>query len=169
MPSPIGHALAGLAVGWAVAAPGASPRRAAAPMLCAAIAAAPDLDLLLGIHRMYFHSLGAVFVVLLVARVALGPGQWRLSVAIAAAWGSHLFLDWLGNDTSAPYGLMALWPFSDAYYQSSLKIFDAVSRRYWLPQEFVWHNVAAAAKEIVIVGPFALAAFALARWRQSRA
>src|SRR3954468_22658045 len=79
MPSPIGHALAGLAVGWAVAAPGASPRRAAAPMLCAAIAAAPDLDLLLGIHRMYFHSLGAVFVVLLVARVALGPGQWRLS------------------------------------------------------------------------------------------
>jgi hypothetical protein len=63
---------------------------------------------------------------------------------------------------------MALWPFSDAYYQSSLGLFDAVSRRYWLPQEFIWHNLAAAMKEIVIIGPFALATFGLARWRRMR-
>lgn len=170
MPSPIGHALAGMAVGWAVADPVVPPRRRAVePVIFGAVAAAPDLDLLIGIHRMYAHSIGATLVVLLVARLALGPGQWRLALAIGAAWGSHLCLDWLGNDTSAPYGLMALWPFSDGYYQSSLHIFDAVSRRYWLPQEFIWHNLAAAVKEVVVIGPFALAACALARHRRLRA
>jgi hypothetical protein len=159
-----------MAVGWAVADPVVPPRRwAVEPVIFGAIAAAPDLDLLIGLHRMYVHSIGATLVVLVVARLTLGPGQWRLALALAAAWGSHLLLDWLGNDTSAPFGLMALWPFSDAYYQSSFGLFDAVSRRYWLPQEFIWHNLAAAMKEIVIIGPFALAAFGLARWRRMRA
>jgi len=170
MPSPIGHALAGMAVGWAIADPVVAPRRRAVePVIFGAVAAAPDLDLLIGLHRMQVHSIGATLVVLVVARLTLGLGQWRLALALAAAWGSHLVLDWLGNDTSAPFGLMALWPFSDAYYQSSLRLFDAVSRRYWLPQEFIWHNLAAAMKEVVIIGPFALAAFGLARWRRMRA
>jgi len=170
MPSPIGHALAGMAVGWVVADPVVPPRRRAVePVIFGAVAVAPDLDLLVGLHRMYAHSIGATLVVLLVARLTLGPGQWRLALAVAAAWGSHLLLDWLGNDTSSPFGLMVLWPFSDEYYQSSLRLFDAVSRRYWLPQEFIWHNLAAAMKEVVIIGPFALAAFGLARWRRMRA
>jgi inner membrane protein len=159
-----------MAVGWAVTDPVVPPRRRAVePIIFGAVAAAPDLDLLIGLHRMYVHSIGATVAVLIVARLALGPGQWRLALAVAAAWGSHLVLDWLGNDTSAPYGLMALWPFTDAYYQSSLHLFDAVSRRYWLPQEFIWHNLAAALKEVVVVGPFALASYLLARWRRLRA
>src|SRR4029079_18464312 len=75
MPSPIGHALAGMAVGWAIADPGASPRpRAVEPAIFGAVAVAPDLDLLIGWHRMYVHSIGATLVVLLVARLTLGPG-----------------------------------------------------------------------------------------------
>jgi hypothetical protein len=136
MPSPIGHALAGMAVGWAVADPAVPVRRRAVePVIFGAVAAAPDLDLLIGLHRMYVHSIGATVAVLI----------------------------------AAPYGLMALWPFSDGYYQSSLRLFDAVSRRYWLPQEFIWHNLAAALKEVAMIGPIALAAYALARWRRVRA
>jgi len=85
-----------MAVGWAVADPVVPPRRRAVePVIFGAVAVAPDLDLLIGLHRMYAHSIGATLVVLLVARLTLGPGQWRLALAVAAAWGSHLLLDWL--------------------------------------------------------------------------
>ena len=74
-------------------------------------------------------------------------------LGVAAAWASHVLLDWLGSDTSPPIGIMALWPFSDGFYQSSLFLFDAISRRYWLPQEFIWHNLRAAVGELVILAP----------------
>jgi hypothetical protein len=76
-------------------------------------------------------------------------------LAIAGAYASHVLLDWLGSDTSPPLGIMALWPFTSGYYQSSLNLFDAISRRYWLPDEFIVGNLKAALKEIVILGPFA--------------
>jgi len=76
-----------------------------------------------------------------------------VAVGIAAAWSSHILLDWLGSDTSPPTGIMALWPFKDGFYQSSLFLFDAISRRYWLPQEFIWGNLRAAVKEALILGP----------------
>jgi hypothetical protein len=139
------------------------------PVLFGAVAVVPDLDIFAGAHRMYAHSIGATIIVLLVARLALGPAHWRLAIALAAAWGSHVLLDWLGNDTSWPIGLMALWPFSDAYSQSPLHLFDAVSRRYWLPQEFIWDNLRAALKEVAILGPPAWAAFWLRGRRRVRA
>jgi len=167
MPSPLGHALTGMAVGWVIADPVVpARRRVVEPAIFGAIAAAPDLDILVGAHRMYTHSVGAVLVVLVIARWMLGPGQWRLALAVAAAWASHVLLDWLGSDTSPPIGLMALWPFSDDYYISPFGLFDEISRRYWLPQEFIWNNLAAALKEVAIIGPFAVAALAVARWRR---
>src|SRR5262249_40103231 len=88
--------------------------------------------------------------------LSLTRGRWpAIAVGVAAAWSSHILLDWLGNDTSPPIGIMALWPFSDGYYQSSLLLFDAISRRYWLPQEFIWGNLRAVAKEVLILGPIA--------------
>jgi hypothetical protein len=169
MPSPVGHALAGMAVGWVVADPVVPPRRRAVePAIFGAIAVAPDLDILVGAHRMYTHSVGAVLVVLLIARWMLGPGHWRLALAMAAACASHVLLDWLGKDTSPAIGLMALWPFSNSYYISPFGLFDEISRRYWLPHEFIWNNLAAVVKEVAIVGPFAVAAFAVARWRRVR-
>ena len=60
MPSPLGHALAGMAAGWAVGHPaptrGAALRRGA---LFAAVALLPDLDLLAPTHRGASHSLAA--------------------------------------------------------------------------------------------------------------
>ena len=52
MPSPIGHALAGIAAGWLVAPPDVRDRRGAIrrAAIFALAATAPDLDLLVGAH-----------------------------------------------------------------------------------------------------------------------
>src|SRR5688500_6057498 len=113
MASPIGHALAGLAVAWgADLIPGTRSWRTAPSsaswyeragagltLTCAALAAAPDLDLFLGrFHRTGTHSIASVAVVALIAGWI--AARARLSVArvvimCAAAWATHLLVDWL--------------------------------------------------------------------------
>lgn len=155
MPSPVGHAIGAAAAGWLVA--GGRPSwRSTATLV--AVGLAPDLDLLVGSHSTYTHSLGAVAIVTAIAWAVTRDLRWAL--AIGAAWASHVLLDWLGSDTSYPIGIMALWPFSTAHYQSSLYVFDAISRRYWLPEQFIWGNVRAAAREVAILFPV----LALAYW-----
>jgi hypothetical protein len=157
MPSPIGHALAGIAAGWIVAPAehgrAATLRRATVYGLAAA---SPDLDLLAGVHSGPTHGLGAAVIVGAVAWVFLrsrGMGQaGRLACAIAVAYASHTLLDWLGTDTAPPIGIMALWPFSRAYYESPLHIFMAISRRYWLP-EFWTYNLRALLRELLMFVP----------------
>ena len=156
MPSPLGHALGAVAVGWLVE--GRRPTRATT-CLYAAIGVAPDLDLLAGTHSTYTHSLGAVALAFAAALALAGTNRRRLACAVAAAWASHLLLDWLGSDTSAPIGIMALWPFTREHYQSSLYVFEAISRRYWLPEQFIWGNLRAAAREVLILAPLVAIAY----------
>ncbi len=138
--------------------------------LFAALGIAPDLDLLVGIHSGPTHGLG---IALLAATAAWIPGiaasapAGRLTLAIACvfAYASHTLLDWLGTDTSAPIGIMALWPFSRAYYESSLHVFMAVSRRFWQPELFWMQNLAALARELLILVPM-LIGIAMARRRR---
>jgi hypothetical protein len=123
----------------------------------------PDGDLLVGMHSRQTHSLGAAALVAGLAAVA--PDRWRealgagsrlrFALACGAAWGSHVLLDWLGSDSTAPIGIMALWPVSSAFYQSDLHWFMAISRRYWLP-DFFRMNALAAVRELLILGPAAL-------------
>ena len=77
--------------------------------------------------------------------------------AVTAA--KHCLLDWLGTDTRDPIGIMALWPFSVAHYQSTWHLFDAISRRYWLPEQFIWGNLRAAAREAAILLPALASAY----------
>jgi len=127
----------------------------------ALLGALPDVDLLFGTHSTYTHSVGAAAIVLVLARVV--TGTWRWALAASLAYASHILLDWLGNDTTPPIGIMALWPFSWDFYESAWHIFMPISRRYWLPGFFA-HNLTAVMREIVWVGPFALLAF----WRLER-
>ena len=180
MPSPIGHALGALAAGWAVLPPshagragtaGAAPgrrgelRRAA---LVVAVALLPDLDLLLGAHSQWTHSAGAVAIVFLVAWLAGRRRHPRFAAALALAYATHPLLDWLGQDGTPPYGVMAGWPLTERYVHSGADLFTGISRRYWLPG-FVAHNLAAIAREVVLLGPLALAAWGWQRLRQRRA
>lgn len=79
------------------------------------------------------------------------------------AYASHVLLDWLGDDTSPPLGIMALWPLTDQFYLAPLHIFGGISRRYWLWEAWTG-NATAAAREVLILVPIAAAVV----WRQCR-
>jgi inner membrane protein len=158
MPSPVGHALAGLAVGWFLNSRRLSWDRAGLLMAAAYgfVAAVPDLDLLLPIsHRGASHSVGAAALAGLLAWGV--TRRLRTALVFAAAYGSHILLDWLGTDTTPPIGLMALWPFSREYYESPWRIFMAVSRRYsWAG--FWAYNFRVLVRELLILVPFVMLA-----------
>jgi membrane-bound metal-dependent hydrolase YbcI (DUF457 family) len=160
MPSSIGHSLASVGVGWAVARPAATRRTLVIQgLLFAAIGVAPDLDLLIGRHSAETHSLGAAVIVAAIAAWGLWPvaaTRWRVFVAVLLAWAVHPTLDMLALDTSAPHGVMYLWPVSQEHYQTGWSVFAAISRRYWLPG-FVEHTVLAVARELLILVPVLLA------------
>jgi membrane-bound metal-dependent hydrolase YbcI (DUF457 family) len=185
VPSPAGHLIAGVAVAWAAEAFALRRPRvldagrpfAAAPIVtplvlaCAALALAPDLDILLASHRTYTHSLGAVaLVAAFSAAVARGLGAPAVAIGLAcgAAVASHIALDWLGHDTSTPRGLMALWPVSSAYFYSGIDLFADVSRRYWRPEEFILKNAVSVARELLILVPIAALAFWFRQRRRER-
>lgn len=190
MPSPLGHALAGFAVGWLIAPddcrtvgttqphsastgagrlPGVLARAAASarrwrwPLAFAAAGMAADLDLLAGQHSRYTHSVGAALIVFvgawLVLRQARGLSARpaRAAVGLALGYASHVLLDWLGSDTTPPYGIMALWPLSDGFYLSPVTIFLGVSRRYWLATAWA-QNAVSVLREVLVLMPAAAAA-----------
>jgi inner membrane protein len=172
MPSPVGHALAGVAVAWvADLVPGRRAWRTAGPatspfvraggiltLVCGALAVAPDLDLLVLRHRAITHSLGAVIIVFIVATavtgwVTRGLPVVRIGLMCAAAYGSHLLLDWLAVDTTLPYGLQALWPFSDSWFISGVDLFPGTERRDILSLAAIRTNLRALSYETAILLP----------------
>ena len=169
MPSPIGHAIAGLTIhALAARTEGAlrDPRRIAWTV---GAALAPDLDLLLQFvdgrnhHGRELHSVGAALAAAFLASIA-----WRLSgqpraqalgVAVAAAWSSHVVLDYLNVDTNPPIGIMALWPLSALFYKCPWPVFLDIGRT--LEWATVRHDALAAAWESVLLLPFLALAWRL--------
>lgn len=168
MPSPVGHAIAGLTVHVLTARdePELLDHKRIVTLVFAALA--PDLDLLLKLvdgrnhHQQHTHSVGFVVLAGLVAaaifRLLGRPRPGRLGAAFALAWLSHLLLDYLNNDTNPPIGLLALWPLSDQYYKFPWPVFLDVGRT--LTWETIGKNLLAAAWETVVLLPL----FSLA-WR----
>ena len=183
MPSPIGHALAGVAVAWTadlVDGRRSSPRLVAT---CAGLAMLPDADLFIPwTHRMATHSLVAAAAVFIVTVVVTGqvthhadgcqtPQRgdsgvrplnaatqgWRIALLCSLAYASHLLLDWLGADDSPPRGLQLLWPFSNRWMISDWDIFRQTARHHFLTAPIVWQNTIAVAQEIAILLPIVLA------------
>lgn len=127
-------------------------------MLFGALGVAPDLDLLFGMHSGPTHGIGAAVLAASLAWLPLdlvrtSSEKRGLAVACALAYASHIVLDWLGTDSSPPIGIMAMWPFSQAYFESSLHVFPAVSRRIHQPELFWSQNLRALFWELVILGP----------------
>lgn len=183
MPSPLGHALGAVAVGWAIARP-QNGRKAllAQTAALAVIGMAPDLDLLWGRHSYETHSIGAAIVaaaaVALVSAIRTNPQEsyepsWGVRtlgvrtnvmafVVGAMTWLSHPVLDMLGADSSPPLGVMFFWPLSDSFFIAPFAIFDAISRMWW--RDDVWtHNFTAAGKELLILGPIVAVTWAVRR------
>lgn len=154
MPSPVGHLLAGVATAWTLE-PRASRRLIVA---AAALAAAPDLDLLTPFpHRTATHSLIAVAVVTIIAaavtRQVTHRTNWRITAICGLAWASHLLLDWLQTDPSPPYGFQALWPFASQFFMSGWGVFRPTARTNIFSTAMIVRNVTAIAQELAILGP----------------
>ena len=123
---------------------------------------------LVGRHSAETHSVGAALAsgaaTWIFCRWRRTPRAWTWAGLVTLAVASHALLDWLGSDTSPPIGIMALWPFQTAYYESDLHLFMAVSRRYWLP-EFWTYNLTVLARELLTLG---VPALAVEWWRRAR-
>jgi membrane-bound metal-dependent hydrolase YbcI (DUF457 family) len=167
MPSPLGHGLAGLAAGWAVAPPLEGRRaRLIQASVFAALGAAPDLDLLFGRHRYETHSLGAALIAGAVAawlRWPIAATRARIFWAACAAWATHPLLDMLAPDHWPPIGVMALWPFSRDFYITGVEIFLPIARE-WRSAATLALDARAAVREVAILAPIA----ALVWWIRTR-
>lgn len=177
MPSPIGHALAGVIAAWTADLVPGDRRWRTAPataswgaragngltLACAALAAAADADLLLptGLHRAFTHSVGAVLAVIIMAAAVTG---WvtrkqtivvRVALMCGAAYATHVLLDWMAVDDTWPYGIRALWPFSRAWSISGWDLFPGTARRALLSRASLLENARAFAWEIAILVPIA--------------
>ena len=127
----------------------------AAVIVVATAAVAPDLDLLIARHSGETHSVGAAAIAALATWAVVAGRARPRAIAwaglVGAAVLSHALFDWLGSDTSAPIGIMALWPLSREYFESDAHVFMAVSRRYWL-EEFWVYNLSVLARELLVLG-----------------
>ena len=129
---------------------------------CAGLAVMPDLDLVLrDYHRSITHSVTAVAAVGVIA--ALVAARMRRPIArvagmCAAAWATHLLLDWLGVDRLYfPYGIQLLWPFDRTWFISGLDIFAGTERHNIFGAAAIKQNAAAIGQEIVLLLPIVLA------------
>lgn len=141
-----------------------APWRLRALSTLAIVACLPDLDFLWGRHGAETHSLGAALIAAAVALVWTRGGNPWLALAVGLAWASHPLFDWLGSDDTPPLGVMALWPFTHRYYFAEAFVFDAISRRDWLPG-FWAHNIRAVVREALLLAPAVLVAGWLRKWK----
>jgi hypothetical protein len=169
MPSPIGHSLGSLAVGWLTGRP-APPWRdlLIQIVVLAAIGMAPDLDLLWGRHSRETHSIGAAVLVGFVAswqRWPVGPASRAgIFVCVAATWFIHPVMDAFSIDNADPVGVMLWWPFSGSFVHSAYAFFDPISRHWNSPD--IWrHNFTAALHEIGRLAPLAVVVLLIKRQR----
>lgn len=173
MPTPLGHALAGLAVHAACQdkKPLALNRENAGWAALAIVASlAPDLDFfhlseggltVSGLwHHGVTHSMGfalaAGAAVALWARVRGRPDSLKVFIVVAGAWTLHVLADLLNVDQYPEngIGLPALWPLSDKFY--ILPILPGVNRA----EPFTSASLGAFAIEAALFGALALAALA---------
>jgi inner membrane protein len=163
MPSPIGHALAGVAVAWSADVMDRHRSSAEFAAVCAGLAMLPDADLLVpGAHRIATHSLFAAALVFSIAIVVTGKVT-RTAVVCGLAYASHLLLDWLGADNFPPRGIELLWPFSHTWYISDLDVFRQTARQHFLTAPIIGQNLIAVAQELAILTPLVAALWWLRR------
>lgn len=154
-------------MGWAIARPAATRRALLVQAsIFAAIGSAPDLDLLIGRHSRETHSLGAAVIAATVAaawRWPIADTRARIFLAALCAWFSHPMMDALSPDTSAPIGVMIMWPFSREHWLTGWALFWPIWRDIH-SSKFFSHNSGAVLRELAIMLPVT----ALVWWTRRR-
>src|SRR6185503_17130683 len=110
---------------------------------------------------------GAAIIAGVVVALAAKLAGWRsplaLGMVVIAGWLTHPLLDYFGNDTHPPIGLMVFWPFDRGYYKSPWIVFMDIGRT--LDWRTVRHNAVAIAWELLALTPLLGAAGWLVRRR----
>jgi membrane-bound metal-dependent hydrolase YbcI (DUF457 family) len=171
MPSPLAHGLAGLTVHVLASRSRDELRDPWRLGVIVGAALAPDLDLAFRLvdgrnhHSYEFHSIGFGLLAALAGALVFRLLRWKrplaLALVVCLSWTSHLVLDYLNVDTNPPIGLMALWPFSGAFYKSPVPLFMDIGRT--LTWTTVRHDAVAGAWECVVLIPLLLGS-----WRYKR-
>ena len=174
MPTPVAHSLAGSTI--ALLSSGRRPldgKLFAASLVAASFA---DVDFGIGfligrnVHHYFTHSLGFTLLfaaaAYLLSRALARERPAFDALVLGVSYFSHVLLDMLSEDTAAPYGLQLLWPLSGEFYISPVLVFDDIWRGT-LAKLFGLHNWLAVGREVLMVGPPALATFLWWRRRNS--
>jgi inner membrane protein len=175
MPSPIGHAIAGIA-GFLVMRKQVPDHQFRWLFIGAiGIACLADVDVVPGLllyanptifHHQAAHSLAAVGLIGLLTAVTalwfnLDPGRWSLWAG--SVYGSHVALDLLVADPTPPMGEQLLWPFSYNYViapVTPLPRFDYFDPMGGIFRSlFSYHNFLAITQEILLLSPIACLAW----------
>ena len=172
MPTPVGHMLGAAAVYFSTS---GRPLREEYGLAAACVGASlfPDLDFALkplvgqSYHNHFTHSLGFAFLfgvaAYFVARALKRSRPFRDTGILTAVYLSHILLDFLGKDTSPPFGVQFFWPLSDAFVNSPIAVFGDVWRGT-IAKLFGLHNWMTVAREVLILTPVVLVLW----WRGRR-
>jgi membrane-bound metal-dependent hydrolase YbcI (DUF457 family) len=77
--------------------------------------------------------------------------RWRWAVLIGLSYASHLALDYVTYDGSAPYGIPILWPFTWQPFLSPITLLPHV--QHTRAPVLSLHNLLLMALETVLLGP----------------
>lgn len=144
----------------------------------------PDLDFVIGfalgfpgmVHRGASHTVLAA-VLFGIAVGAFARWRWNerfgpIALAFGAAYASHLIVDFLTIDSRPPAGAQFLWPFSDAYFGTTVPVFseiyiDGRTREGFLRTVLAWPSVVVLLRELVMAG-VAIGAWHAVEWGRAR-
>jgi membrane-bound metal-dependent hydrolase YbcI (DUF457 family) len=188
MPLPVAHTAAAIGLGLVATARTSAvvSRKKWVLLLAVAVflAILPDFDILQGLllrdpqgfHRRGSHSV--LFALLVGAVVGWACRIWvrelpagRVFLLMTGAALTHPLLDCFSADTSAPFGVALLWPFSNEYYISSVALFSDVHKSAdaseFFASLFNLHNLLAIRDELLFAGVILCTGLALRSERKA--
>jgi inner membrane protein len=167
MPSPVGHSLMGYIIYRTT---GKSGQVRSWPQIVACLfgANAPDLDFVPGLivgdlgrfHQGPSHSTTFAILFALVA-CPFFSRPLRAFVIGFSLYLSHVLLDYLVQDPTAPLGVPLFWPLSDRYYMAPFAFLSSFDRPDILtvpaiPAFFTFHNFLTISIEVLCLLPLLL-------------
>lgn len=111
-------------------------------------------------HSILFALLAAIALAYVAGWLRCGKSMQLLPFILTASL-SHLLLDYLTFDGRDPIGIMLLWPFSDARFNSPVSIFGGIIKGSFSDVVSL-HNVGVVLQEILVLGPVALVVWFIA-------
>jgi inner membrane protein len=167
MPSPLAHLAAGSAFAFFTGKTGNLRTSWRIWAVCLGFSMAPDADAVLGIlqgslavfHNQFSHSLGFGIVLCaaclpLTRRMLPGWNVRGVFTLTIVCFGTHLLFDWMTYGR----GVMLMWPFSSARFQSPVQVFHGLR---WSEGVFSSTHLDTLINESSVIACVALAAWGL--------